>query len=175
MSVHFTTYEDIETDSFFIKDAGTPEMISLLERMVKESSVSGNDMKMAELFYRLCGMFETARKKAYSKKDQRIVRAGEYIDRNYLKPGCIEEAAENAKITRRRFNDLFKNHFGITPNRYIVKLKTEYAKQLLAVGELSVSEISELCGFADIYYFSKVFKSETGLSPSEYRIKREDR
>ncbi len=170
LSIHFTTYEDIETDSFCIKGAGTPEMISLLERIVKESSFSGNDLKLTELFYRLCGMIERARKKSYSKKDQRMADALEYIDRNYREPGCIERAAENAQITRRRFNDLFKNHFGVTPNRHIIKLKTEYAKQLLAVGELSVSEVSELCGFSDIYYFSKVFKSEIGLSPSEFRL-----
>lgn len=170
LSIHFTTYEDIETDSFCIKGAGTPEMITLLERMVKESAVSGNDMKKAELFYRLCGMIDRARKRNYSKKDQRMADAVEYIDRNYREEGCIEKAAENAQITRRRFNDLFKNHFGITPNRYIVNLKTEYAKQLLELKELSVSEISEICGFSDIYYFSKVFKSETGLSPSEFRF-----
>ena len=173
LSVHFTTYEDIETDSFFIKDGGTPEMITLLERMVKESAVSGNDLKMAELFYRLCGMFESARKKAYSKKDQRMAVAKEFIDRNYRESNCIEKAAENAQITRRRFNDLFKNHFGITPNRYVVKCKTEYAKQLLSFGGITVSEVSEMCGFSDIYYFSKVFKTETGFSPSTFQMKRE--
>jgi len=173
LSVHFTTYEDIDTPSFCLKDAGTPEIVSLLERMVKESAVAGNDFKMAELFYRLCGMFEAARKKAYSKKDLRMISAGEYLDRNYREEGCIDNAADISGITRRRFNDLFKSSFGITPNRYVTKQKIEYAKQLLCLNELSVSEISEICGFSDIYYFSKVFKGETGLSPREYRTKNE--
>lgn len=173
LSVHFTTYEDIETPSFCLKDAGTPEIISLLERMVKEDAVADNDLKMAELFYRLCGMFEVARKKTYSKKDFRMISAKEYLDRNYREDGCIENAADISGISRRRFNDLFKSSFGITPNRYVTKQKVEYAKQLLCLNELSVSEISEICGFSDIYYFSKVFKGETGLSPREYRAKSE--
>ena len=142
LTIHFTTYEDVETDSFCIKDGGTPEIISLLERFIKESAVSGNDIKLCELFYRLCGLFENARKKAYSKKDLRMVTVKDYIDRNYREANCLEIASEMAQISRRRFNDLFKNTFGITPNRYIIKLKIEYAKQLLVPKELSVSEIS---------------------------------
>ena len=169
LSVHFTTYEDIETDSFVIKGGGTPEMITLLERLVKENSSVGYDLKMSELFYRLCFLVEQARKKTYSKKDSRMTLVKDYLDRKYREKDCLEKASELSGVSRRRFNDLFKNSFGITPNRYIVKLKTEYAKQLLRVAELSVSEVSELCGFSDIYYFSKVFKSEYGISPSDYR------
>ena len=169
LTIHFTTTEEIETDSFVIKDGGTSEIISLLERIIKESAVSGNDFKLCELFYRLCGMVDNARKKGYSKKDLRMVTAKEYIERNYISSDCLDAAASCAQVSRRRFNDLFKNTFGITPNRYVIKLKTEYAKQLLGVKELSVSEISEMCGFSDIYYFSKVFKSETGLSPRDFR------
>ncbi len=169
LSVHFTTYEEIETDSFIIKGGGTPEMIALLERIAKENSSVGYDLKMSELFYRLLNLADQARKKTYSKKDSRMIRVKEYIDRNYPKADCLNAAALLSGVSRRRFNDLFKNSFGITPNRYIVKLKTEYAKQLLRVAELSVSEVSELCGFSDIYYFSKVFKAEYGISPSDYR------
>jgi stage V sporulation protein D (sporulation-specific penicillin-binding protein) len=45
----------------------------------------------------------------------------------------------------------------------------ELAKKLLGTKELSLAEISAVSGFADVYYFSKLFKKETGLSPTEYR------
>ena len=48
-------------------------------------------------------------------------------------------------------------------------LKIEYAKRLLKTKYLSVSQISEMCGFKEIYYFSKVFKKECGYTPSEYK------
>ena len=67
------------------------------------------------------------------------------------------------------FAELFKLHFHQTPSRYITLQKLEYAKQLLATPHLSVMEISELCGFSDVYYFSKVFKAQTNQTPSAYR------
>ena len=173
LSVHFTTYENIETDTFCIQDGATPEIISLLERLIKESAtLNGNDLKLTELFYRLCGKTESVRKKAYSKKDSRMLTAKEYLDSHYTNENCIEIAAENSGVTRRRFNDLFKNSFSITPNRYVIKLKIEYAKQLLISTDLSISKISELCGFSDIYYFSKTFKSETDQTPTDFRKQR---
>jgi len=170
LSVHFTTYEDIETDSFCIQDGTTPEIIALLERIITESiTIGGNELKLTELFYRLCNATEKIRKRTYSKKDIRLISAKEYIDRNYTKDGCLDDATKLTSLTRRRFNDLFKSTFGITPNRYLVRLRTEYAKQLLSATDLSVSDISVICGFSDIYYFSKTFKTETGLTPSHYR------
>lgn len=173
LSVHFTTYEDIETDTFCIQDGATPEIIALLERIIKESvTIGGNELKLMELFYRLCSHTEKARKKAYSKKDIRLISAKEYIDRNYTKDGCLDDATKLTSLTRRRFNDLFKSTFGITPNRYVVRLRTEYAKQLLSATNLSISEISGMCGFSDIYYFSKTFKAEIGQTPAKFRKQR---
>jgi AraC-like DNA-binding protein len=100
-----------------------------------------------------------------------MISAKEYLDRNYREDGCIENAADISGISRRRFNDLFKNDFGITPNRYVTKQKVEYAKQLLCLKELSVSEISEICGFSDIYYFSRQFKNYIGITPSQFVAK----
>lgn len=170
LSVHFTTYEDIETDSFCIYDGATPEIIALLDRIINKCSVvGGNDLKLYELFYRFCNATETARKKNYSKKDMRMAEAKDYMDNHFRDDNCLEKAAEASGVTRRRFNDLFKKSVGTTPNRYIVRLRTDYAKQLLAATALSVSKISEMCGFADIYYFSKTFKKEIGQTPSDYR------
>ena len=84
----------------------------------------------------------------------------------------MKRASEECEISRRRFNELFKNQFDITPNRYIVMRKIDLAKQLLKSGEIQISEISEICGFENIYYFSKVFKSEVGISPGKYKNNR---
>lgn len=45
----------------------------------------------------------------------------------------------------------------------------EKAKSLLIEGEYSISEISAMVGYPDIYYFSKLFKKVEGLSPENYR------
>lgn len=128
-----------------------------------------NELMLLSRFYRLCSLINTLYEKNFSSKDKRILNAGEYISAHFRDADCLDAAAKNCGLSRRRFNDLFKNCFDITPNRYIINLKTDYAKGLLKSGYISVSQTAMLCGFSDIYYFSKVFKNETGVSPREYK------
>ena len=72
-------------------------------------------------------------------------------------------------MSRRRFNDLFKQTYDITPNKYFVSRKVELAKKLLKIGYIPISDIASMSGYENIYYFSRVFKENTGMSPSEYK------
>ena len=65
---------------------------------------------------------------------------------------------------------LFKKKSGMSMNKYITKKKIEFAKTLIQdKPDMRLSEISDLCGYEDSRYFSRVFKAETGMSPSEYK------
>ena len=64
--------------------------------------------------------------------------------------------------------ELFKKEFSLSPVRYVTKVRIDRAKELLVSGRHTVTEISELCGFENVYYFSSVFKKAVGVSPSEY-------
>lgn len=68
------------------------------------------------------------------------------------------------------FKELFIARYGTTPVKYVTMLKIDKAKELLITGMYSVTQISELCGFDNVYYFSTVFKKQTGVSPKNYRI-----
>ena len=168
-SVHFSTYEPISTDTFFLKIGSHGEIIRLLEVIESGFMSQNNELLLLSRFYRLCSLINTLYEKTFSPKDKRILNAGEYISAHFRDADCLDAAAKNCGLSRRRFNDLFKNCFDITPNRYIINLKTDYAKGLLKSGYISVSQTAMLCGFSDIYYFSKVFKNETGVSPREYK------
>ena len=65
--------------------------------------------------------------------------------------------------------NLFKSHTGKTPVEYITDLKLQKAKNLLIDTDHSGQEISEMCGFASLYYFSRVFKAKVGSPPSTFR------
>lgn len=168
-SVHFSTYEPISTDAFFLKIGSHGEIIRLLEVIESGFMSQNNELMLLSRFYRLCSLINTLYEKTFSPKDKRILNAGEYISAHFKDADCLDAAAKICGLSRRRFNDLFKNCFDITPNRYIINLKTDYAKGLLKSGYISVSQTAMLCGFSDIYYFSKVFKAETGISPREYK------
>lgn len=165
ISVHFTTYEPIDTESFLVKLNNTSEIVGMLEKIRSADSEHAS----VSNFYKLCHLFEEHRKKAYSKGDIRIDSARGYIDNHFAEKSCLDDAASLCCISRRHFNELFKNQFETTPNRYVVLQKMLHAKQLLRVSSLTVAEIADSCGFGDVYYFNKVFKQETGFTPAEFR------
>lgn len=66
------------------------------------------------------------------------------------------------------FRKLFKAAYGISPKQYLLELRIRRAKQLLAEKSLTVTAISEACGFASVYHFCRAFKSKTGQTPTEY-------
>jgi AraC-like DNA-binding protein len=71
-------------------------------------------------------------------------------------------------ITPEYFRKIFKSFYGSSPLIYINNLKITRAKELFESGMYSVSEVAAHSGYSDISYFSREFKSATGLSPTEY-------
>lgn len=65
-------------------------------------------------------------------------------------------------------NRQFKKLTGQTIFAYLNKLRIEKAKQLLSTGFYTVTDVASRTGFHDVYYFSKVFKKLTGMSPGKY-------
>ena len=166
-SIHFTTYEDIDTPSFCVPAANTAAVVSVLQK-AESAKNSGDTLSLFSLLYRLCAEIGHTRAKMLSPRDMRMERAKEYIDAHFREDTCLARAVEESGISSRRFSGLFKESFNVTPGRYITSQKTEYAKSLLITGRFSIGEASELCGFSDIYYFSKVFKKETGMTPTAF-------
>lgn len=168
-SVHFTTYEPIDTETFFIKITNTTEVIRMLDLLEKKFLSKHSELSLLSDFYNFCEYFNRIYQKTFSPKDKRMIAAQSYINAHFTESDCLTKAFENSGLSRRRFNDLFKNCFDITPNRYIINLKIDYAKKLLQTEYINISQTAEICGFSDIYYFSRLFKKETGQTPVEYR------
>lgn len=66
---------------------------------------------------------------------------------------------------------LFKRHLGMSPFRYLMQRKLEYAAELLARQDLRIKEVAAEVGFADPYHFSRRFKAFYGASPAHFRQK----
>lgn len=82
----------------------------------------------------------------------------------------LTEAMKKTGYSINYFRKIFKEHIGITPLDYLEKIRIEYAKeQIWTYGDiLTMKEIAESCGFADPYYFSRVFRKCEGMSPRMY-------
>lgn len=66
-------------------------------------------------------------------------------------------------------NRIFKKQTGQTIFAYLTKVRIAKAKMLLTSGNLPICTIARQVGYEDIYYFSNVFKKQTGYSPTRYR------
>ncbi|MFD2329575.1 response regulator [Cohnella sp. GCM10020058] len=64
---------------------------------------------------------------------------------------------------------LFKKYKHRTPNEYIIEKRIEKAKQLLRTTDLSIKSVASFVGYEDPYYFSRIFKTVAGVTPTGYR------
>ena len=101
---------------------------------------------------------------------EKIKPAVEYIQNNFLNREMItsEKLSEICGISYSYIKRLFALKYKISPKRYVLKLKMNYACDLLSHGEHTVSKIAEICGYNDVYTFSHQFKTEFGFSPTDF-------
>ena len=94
----------------------------------------------------------------------------EYIDLHFLDNKIsIDLLAELCGISTSYLKKLFLKKFGMPPVKYIIHLKINYACDLLRSGRYDITQTAAMCGYRDIYYFSRQFKEYAGVSPSAFR------
>ena len=103
--------------------------------------------------------------------DNFISTAVMYINNNINYKITVDDVAEACHMSKYYFCRQFKKIIGLTVMDYILKSRIENAKNLLDTTSLSISEISEKCGFISCSYFSRVFKERLTQTPNEYRKK----
>jgi AraC-like DNA-binding protein len=98
-----------------------------------------------------------------------ILRAAAQIRESPGRVPSIAELARHAGYSVDHFSRVFLKITGARPQDYIIRAKTERARQLLSESELTVGMISEALGFRDIFFFSRQFRQRTGQTPTEFR------
>ena len=69
----------------------------------------------------------------------------------------------------RHFSRLFVDAYGVPPQKYILLLRLERARELLSSPDMSVTEIALSCGFSDCNYFIRIFKKYYSMTPMAVR------
>lgn len=94
-----------------------------------------------------------------------------YLRENFKKEISLSDVAEKLGFNADYISRNFKKYKGESPIKYLTKLRLNEAKQLLINHpDLDIKKIGELVGYNDPFYFSRVFKANTNLYPSEYRM-----
>ena len=102
--------------------------------------------------------------------DTRIEKALEFFHRDIAAPVGVNELALKAGLSRSQFCLLFRQGTGRTPQQYIEERRLEMAAYYLRTTAQSVTEVSEMVGFANPFYFTSRFRRRFGKSPSSYRV-----
>lgn len=92
-----------------------------------------------------------------------------YIKENYNKNHSVEHYANLCNLDKYYFIRLFGEYIGESPHLFRTKLRIEKAKELLLETDNTNGQIAELLGYSGAYYFSRIFKAHTKLSPSEFK------
>ena len=95
-------------------------------------------------------------------------KAISYLNSNLHRQPSVSEIARFSNVSETGLKRIFEKFAGISVHRYLLKLKIKAAMELLQDGE-NVSNVAERIGFGSQSYFSKAFKRETGVTPSEFK------
>lgn len=116
----------------------------------------------------LCSIIKSQSLTALDRENDRATAAQKYINDSFERKISSADIAAAVGLSESHLRTVFKAAFGISPMNYLNTVRVEQAKRMLDSGIFSLSEIAAACGFANVYYFSTVFKSLTGTPPGKY-------
>ena len=105
------------------------------------------------------------------KEDALVQRVRGFLEAHLGEKLSLAHLAEEMRLSPSGLIHRFKSKTGQTPMAYLTEMRVSKAQVLLGSTDLPVFEIASLCGFENAYYFSNVFKANTGISPRDYRKK----
>jgi len=125
----------------------------------------GNRTKILSLFYGILHRLSSSNNLAVNL----LAPAMKYIEQNYSDAELSNTVlARKCGVSEVYFRRLFLQNYNVTPKQFIIDIRIDRAKQLLADGILKINVIAEECGFSNPYHFCRLFKQRTGLTPTEY-------
>jgi transcriptional regulator GlxA family with amidase domain len=101
--------------------------------------------------------------------DGGVRRAIRYLEAHAAEALGPTDVARALGISYAALRRRFRSHTGFSLQEYAIAVRLRRAKELLYAGEHSVAEVAAACGFADPYYFTRLFTRRVGMSPSRFR------
>lgn len=160
-------YEIVDATSGFDKKEQFEAIDYIFYDGMKRNRAEFSLERMLNVFFNAVSLLLDEAEKNESRLDKKeIIR---YLENNYRNNVYMEEIAEQYHMTAKYFSYYFKKEFGIGFNEYLTQLRLEEGKRLLLKTALSVNEISEKSGYANVATFIVAFKKYCGETPGQFR------
>ena len=163
----------------------TDEQFDMLDSILKQTLNHRNQLDLFDSLARkgfamvliafLCKVYSQnagSADKSKTKNDEAFLKTISYIHENYFEKISIDTLAKISNLSRstflRKFNDVCK----MSPSEYIIDRRIQAAEYMLLNTSDSILNIAFKCGFYDAPHFAKIFTKKRGISPTQYREKK---
>ncbi|MNB73258.1 HTH-type transcriptional activator Btr [compost metagenome] len=149
-----------------------PVILSHLELLAQATGRpdSRSRFQAKALFYSvLSELFNTAARTMKNETQALMEDARAYIEFHYMKPHTLFDLAGRFGMSPKYFGEVFKKYAGLGPIDYVIEYRMKQAYRMLLSTNCTVKDIAQAVGYADAYYFSRLFKKQFNFAPSEVR------
>ena len=158
----------IEEEKVKIAPSGTDELLKKICLHIREEGII-SELKAESTALKLLVLCSESKGGMSEDNRDRIARVLEEMEHSYFLSYDAKRFARLAFVSESRFNHIFKEETGESPQRYYTLVRMENAKRLLEYTDKKINEISSAVGYDDPLYFGRLFKKLFSLSPKEYR------
>ena len=160
---------------FELSTGQSPRLIELIQRLWHVYNQHGGISRFqTEMLFRNIlneALISADNRQVSSGSHALFQRVSNYIHECYDQTLTIPLLAEQYNVNRNRLSYVFRRHSGMGPAEYVLKYRIKMAQKMLYTNNVPVQQIAEAVGIMDPFYFSRVFKKQCGLSPTEYRLR----
>jgi AraC-like DNA-binding protein len=166
--------ECFNAQSPILKLGFTIEFFDTFSKLIDSVESEDDSFRKMSSFYliHLLGMLYSSallNKEKVSKKEEIIQKTLNLLANDWNKTIDFEQIAKDQNVSYVWFRKTFKQLTGTSPNQYLLMLKIRHSEQLILETNFTISEIAFQCNFESESYFSRIFKSKMGYSPSDLR------
>ncbi len=168
-NVSFSNAPELSETVFLPEMHGLSGRLSAIEREYS-MNVLFHEIKISALLCEvICDILRHIRAEAALGGGGKLDTIIWYIHEHCREPLTNEALGEYFGFHKNYISAMIKEYTGMPLHRYLNRVRISHALEMLNDGDIPIGEIARRCGFCDIYYFSRYFKSAVGVSPSEYR------
>ncbi len=164
---------DGERTAFSAVPKKLSEELSAMRGLLYNLERCPGEMEKNAAVFALLGKLDE-RRYAFSKVSPRLAPAVQFLDAHYNEPLYMARVAELCRLSESQLRRLFREELGMSPVAYKNHRRMEKACELLRYTDCRVSEVANGLGFDSVYVFSRVFRRQKGMSPTEYRCRMQE-
>ena len=159
-----------ETGNFFFISQINTAVTDRFHEILKRAEAHTPELDLSQLLYTYVLSFLSQLNREKKKNAKSLEPAVLFMEKNFKRPFTLDQLAALCNMRKYTFCRDFKKAYAVTPFDYLLKLRIQHAKSLLAnFPALSVKETAEQSGFHDTSYFCRIFKRFEYCTPGEFK------